>query len=131
MLMPTAYLEAVRLKYELTGDPALPVLVLSHSLGVNMNMWKPQLEALSTRFRLLLYDTRGHGASSFPPGPYKVSELAGDVLALMDYLEIESAHFCGLSMGGSTGQWLGIHVGDRIKKLVLANTAVKIGTAEI
>ena len=129
--MAFADLDNVRIHYELTGKAGLPVLVLSNSLGVNLSMWKPQVEAFSAHSQVLRYDTRGHGQSSVPRGPYAIDDLGGDVLGLLDTLEIKRASFCGLSMGGSTGQWLGIHAADRIDKLILANTAAKIGEAEI
>ena len=123
-------LEGVRIRHELTGDPGLPVLVMSHSLGVDLTMWEPQLAALAPHVRILRYDTRGHGGSSVPEGPYTAANLGGDMLALLDALGIQHANFCGLSMGGVVGQWLGIHAQDRIQKLVLADTAAKIGTEE-
>jgi 3-oxoadipate enol-lactonase len=125
-----AELDGVRIRYELTGDPALPVLVMSHSLGADLTMWEPQLAALAPYVRVLRYDTRGHGGSSVPEGPYTATDLGRDVLALLDALGIEQASFCGLSMGGVVGQWLGIHAQDRIQRLVLADTAAKIGTEE-
>jgi len=128
--MTFAELDSVRIRYELTGDPALPVLVLSHSLGADLTMWEPQLPALAPHLRLLRYDTRGHGQSSIPDGAYTVVDLGGDLLGLLDALDISRASFCGLSMGGVIGQWLGIHAPDRIDKLILADTAAKIGTSE-
>ena len=128
--MAFAELDSVRIRYELTGDPGFPVLVMSHSLGADLSMWEPQLPALSPHLRLLRYDTRGHGQSSIPDGPYTVADLGGDVLGLLDVLDISKASFCGLSLGGVVGQWLGIHAPDRIEKLILADTAAKIGTAE-
>ena len=85
---------------------------------------------MKTRYRLLRYDTRGHGESAVTSGPYTIEQLAGDALALLDALEIERANFCGLSMGGMIGQWLGAHAPRRLGKLVLANTTAKIGSAE-
>jgi 3-oxoadipate enol-lactonase len=120
----------LQIHYEILGDAGLPVLVLSHSLGANLNMWKPQSSAFSRQFRLLLYDMRGHGRSSISAGPFDIAVLCGDVLHLLDHLNIEQACFCGLSMGGVIGQWLGIHAGTRIRKLILASTAAKIGTEE-
>jgi 3-oxoadipate enol-lactonase len=108
----------------------MPVLVLAHSLGVNLHMWEPQLEALAGHFRLLRYDVRGHGLTGEPDGAYTAEELGRDVVGLLDALGIVRASFCGLSMGGVIGQWLGIHAGERLERLVLANTAAKIGTAE-
>jgi 3-oxoadipate enol-lactonase len=128
--MAFADLNQLRIHYELTGDPSLPVLVLSHSLGVNLSMWDPQLPALAASFRVLRYDTRGHGKSSVPAGPYMIADLGGDVLGLLDVLGIEQFSFCGLSMGGVIGQWLGIHAPGRLRQLILASTAAQIGTAE-
>jgi 3-oxoadipate enol-lactonase len=93
-------------------------------------MWKPQKEAFSRSHRLLLYDTRGHGGSSPSAGPASIDTLGNDLLGLLDALAIERAHFCGISMGGVIGQWLGIHAPQRLLSLTLASTAAKIGTAE-
>ncbi len=120
-----------RIHYQLSGDSRLPVLLLSHSLGVNLEMWQPQLAALETRFQLLRCDTRGHGQSSIPSGPVTVAQLGADVLALLDALGIAQASFCGLSMGGAIGQWLGIHAPQRLHKLILASTATRFGTPEV
>jgi 3-oxoadipate enol-lactonase len=128
--MQFAELGDVRIRYELTGDASLPVLVLSHSLGVSLQMWEPQMAALAPYFRLLRYDARGHGHSSVPPGPYEIADMARDVLGLLDFLNIEYANFCGLSMGASVGLWLGVNAPSRLQKLVVANTAAKIGSAE-
>lgn len=125
--MPFADLSDVRLHYRLDGDESLPVLVLSNSLGTSFDMWEPQITALSRHFRVLRYDTRGHGQSSVPDGPYTVAQLGGDVVQLLDLLGIERAHFCGLSMGGITGMWLGLNHATRLDKLVLCNTAAYIG----
>lgn len=129
--MPFADLPDVRLHYRLDGPDHAPMLLLSNSLGTSLEMWAPQIPALVEQFRVLRYDTRGHGASSVPAGPYSVAQLGGDVIGLLDHLEIESAHFCGLSMGGMTGLWLAIHAPARIERLVLANTGAKIGTDDV
>lgn len=129
--MPFAELTGARLYYELSGSSAAPTLVLSNSLGSNLSMWDPQIPVLKQHFQVLRYDTRGHGQSSVPPGPYTIEQLGRDVLALLDQLLIDRVHFCGLSMGGSTGMWLGITAPRRLHNLVLCNTAAKIGTAEI
>lgn len=128
--MAFAELDGVLIRYELSGGPGLPVLVMSHSLGVDLTMWEPQLSALAPHVRLLRYDTRGHGGSSIPDGPYTAADLGGDVLGLLNALGFQKASFCGLSMGGVVGQWLGINAHDRIERLVLADTAAKIGTVE-
>ena len=128
--MAFADLDDLRMHYELSGDASLPVLVFSNSLGADLKMWEPQLSTLESRYCVLRYDTRGHGSSSVPPGPYKIDRLAEDVLDLLDELEIEQASFCGLSLGGVTGQWLGVYARHRLHKLILSNTAAKIGTDE-
>jgi len=128
--MPFAEVNNVRIHYELTGDSALPVLVFSHSLGVNFSMWDAQLSAVASSSCVLRYDTLGHGKSSTPAGPYSATDLGTDVVGLLDALKIEQANFCGLSMGGVIGQWLAINAPTRIRKLVLASTAAKIGTQE-
>src|SRR5258705_13903477 len=107
--MPFADLTDVRIHYSLTGTESAPVLVLSNSLGANFSMWDPQLAAFSSSYRLLRYDTRGHGQSSAPAGPYSIELLAYDALQLLDYLDFDRVHFCGLSMGGQTAMWLGLH----------------------
>lgn len=119
-----------QLHYQLDGPKDAPVLVLSNSLGTDLHMWDTQLPTFGKYFRVLRYDTRGHGRSLATPGPYSIEQLGQDVLALLDGLNIEQAHFCGLSMGGLIGQWLGIHANERLHKLVLCNTAAKIGGPE-
>src|ERR1700723_2960446 len=119
-----------KIHYELSGVIDAPVVVFSNSLGANLSMWDPQLPEMETRFRVLRYDTRGHGQSSGAPGAYSIEQLARDVLALLDALQIERAHFCGLSMGGMIGMWLGLNAEKRLNKIVLSNTAAKIGKAE-
>jgi 3-oxoadipate enol-lactonase len=128
--MPFAESNGARLNYRLDGAADAPVLVLSNSLGTNLCMWDPQIPALAAKFRVLRYDTRGHGQSSVTPGPYSMSQLGRDVVGLLDAVGIERAHFCGLSMGGVIGMWLGVYAADRINRLVLCNTAAKIGVAE-
>ncbi len=128
-----SFLESSSLKihYSLTGDAAAPVVVLSNSLGTNFTMWDLQTPVLEKRFRVLRYDTRGHGRTAVTPGPYSIEQLGRDVLALLDGLHLGRVHFCGLSMGGMIGQWLGIHAPGRIHRLVLCSTSPKIGTLEI
>ncbi|NWB89882.1 3-oxoadipate enol-lactonase [Pseudomonas agarici] len=120
-----------QLNYRLDGPQGAPVLVLSNSLGTDLGMWDTQIPAFCEHFQVLRYDTRGHGRSLVTEGPYSIEQLGQDVLALLDALQIERAHFCGLSMGGLIGQWLGIHAGERLNKLIVCNTAAKIGDASI
>ena len=111
----------------LDGPQGAPVLVLSNSLGTDLGMWDTQIPAFAEHFQVLRYDTRGHGQSLVSEGPYSIEQLGHDVLALLDALHIDKAHFCGLSMGGLIGQWLGINAGSRLRSLVVCNTAAKIG----
>lgn len=120
-----------RIFYRLDGAEDRPVLVLSNSLGTNLEMWAPQLPAFAERFRVLRYDSRGHGRSDAPPGPYTIELLGQDVLALLDGLGLERVAFCGLSKGGMVGQWLGVSAGQRLTRLVLANTSAHTGSPEI
>jgi 3-oxoadipate enol-lactonase len=126
-----AQLKDVRIHYELAGPSSAPVVIFSNSLGATFSMWDAQASTLQKQFRILRYDTRGHGQSSVTPGPYSIEQLARDVLGLLDELRLERVHFCGLSMGGQTGMWLGLNAPVRLNKLILSNTAAKIGTPEI
>ena len=128
--MPFAESNGARLNYRFDGPADAPVLVLSNSLGTNLSMWDPQIPALAAQFRVLRYDTRGHGQSSVTAGPYSITQLGRDVVGLLDAVGIKRAHFCGLSMGGVVGMWLGVYAADRINRLVLSNTAAKIGATE-
>lgn len=121
--------QAHGIRYTMTGPEGAPVLILSNSLGTTLDMWAPQLSALSTHYRVLRYDTRGHGGSFAPAGAYTLDMLGRDVLALLDALDVERAHFCGISMGGLTGQWLGVHARERVDKLIVANTAARVGSS--
>jgi 3-oxoadipate enol-lactonase / 4-carboxymuconolactone decarboxylase len=121
--VPFVTVKDTRLFYRLEGAPGKPVLVLSHSIGTDHAMWAPQMPDLLQHFQVLRYDTRGHGASDVPPGEYSIEQLAHDVLALVDGLGISTFGFCGLSLGGMIGQWLGAHAPDRLTGLILANTS--------
>src|SRR5262249_5656259 len=128
--MPFAEFGDVRLHYRWDGPEIAPVVLLSNSLGADLTMWNAQAAVWSKSFRVLRYDTRGHGQSSVTPGPYSIQQLGCDVVALMDSLGVSRAHFCGLSMGGQTGMWLAGNDPERLGKLVLCNTGAKIGTPE-
>ncbi|MFF7707101.1 3-oxoadipate enol-lactonase [Pseudomonas sp. NPDC007930] len=119
------------LNYLLEGAEGKPVLVLSNSLGTDLHMWDNQVPGLLEHFRVLRFDTRGHGGSLVSPGPYSIAQLGQDVLALLDHLKLERVYFCGLSMGGQIGQWLAINAPQRIAKLILCNTGAKIGAPEV
>jgi 3-oxoadipate enol-lactonase len=102
------------------------VVVLSHSLGASGEMWKAQTNEFGKRFRLLIPDHRGHGQSSVPAGPYGIDQCGRELVALLDHLELDRVHFCGLSWGGMIGMWLGQHALQRIQRMVLCNTAARI-----
>ena len=121
--MHVAPVAGAHLHYRFDGDRAAPVVVLSNSLGTTLDMWEPQAAVLAERHCVLRYDTRGHGQSDVPPGPYTIDALGRDVVALLDHLGIARAGFCGLSLGGMTGMWLGVHAPQRITRLALANTS--------
>lgn len=121
--------DGCRLAYRLDGDANAPVLVLSNSIGTSLHMWDGQIEELSRRYRVLRYDTRGHGGSDAPAGAYSLDRLGRDVIELLDFLGYDRVRFCGLSFGGFIGQWLGIYAPERIDRLVLANTSPYLGPA--
>lgn len=129
--MPKLTIANAQFNYRFDGPSHAPVLVLSNSLGTHLDMWAPQMPDFARHFRVLRYDTRGHGESSVTEGPYSVEQLGGDVLGLVDAFGIGRFDFCGLSMGGMIGMWLGVHAPQRVRKLLLANTAAKIGSAEL
>jgi 3-oxoadipate enol-lactonase len=108
---------------EVEGPQHAPVLMLSNSLGTNLHMWDEKVAAGTRHFRLVRYDRRGHGKSSVPKGPYSMERLGKDVLAVLDGLGIARINWCGLSMGGMVGQWLGANAAGRIDKLILSNTS--------
>jgi 3-oxoadipate enol-lactonase len=129
--MPAVQLADGSLNYQLEGPAGAPVLVLSNSLGTNLHMWDTQIPAFTRHFQVLRYDTRGHGQSLVTPGIYSIERNARDVLALLDALNVDKAYFCGLSMGGLIGQWLAINAPQRLHRVVLCNTAAKIGTPQV
>ena len=121
-----ATLNGIEIHYELHGKEGAPWLVLSHSLACNVRMWDPQIAALKDRFRILAFDTRGHGGTSAPAGPYTLELLADDLKALLDHLKIAKPHYCGLSMGGMIGQTFALKYPGILRTLVLADTSSRI-----
>lgn len=114
------------LHYQIDGPEGAPVLVLSNSMGTTLSLWEAQIKALSERFRVLRYDTHGHG-QTIKRGKVTLAQLGEDVILLLDHLNIEKAYFCGISVGGLTGLWLARFAPERFYALVVANTAAKIG----
>jgi 3-oxoadipate enol-lactonase len=129
--MPKAEIGDARLHYQLSGAPEGEILVFSNSLGSNLHMWDKLLPWFEKSYRVLRYDTRGHGQSSVPPGPYTIAQLGGDVVHLIDHLGLDHVNVCGLSLGGMVAMWLGTHAPQRVRRLVLANTGARIGTPQM
>jgi len=123
--------QGLELSAGLTGAEGAPVLVLGNSLGTTGELWQPQLGPLGRRFRLLRYEHRGHGGSPAPPGPYSIAGLGADVLRLLDELEISTACYCGVSLGGMVGMWLAANAPDRIEALALCCTSAYLPPAEL
>ncbi|HEX2216115.1 MAG TPA: 3-oxoadipate enol-lactonase [Xanthobacteraceae bacterium] len=123
--MPMIDADGCRINVEIEGPESAPVLMLSNSLGTNLHMWDTQAPAFTKHFRLVRYDRRGHGKSDVPKGPYSMERLGRDVLAVLDALGIRKINWCGLSMGGMVGMWLGANAPERIERLVLSNTAAR------
>jgi 3-oxoadipate enol-lactonase len=120
----------MKLHHRVDGPPAAPPLMLCNSLGTTLELWEPQVPALTAQFRLVRYDRRGHGRSPVPPGPYSIEDLGRDVLDLLDDLGLERVSFCGVSLGGMTGMWLASEAPGRIDRLVLSGTAPQLPPRE-
>lgn len=116
----------IEVNYELSGVPDAPLVTLSHSIATDLSMWGPQVAELNARFRVLRYDTRGHGRTDAPPGPYSLEQLADDVRALLEALAIERTHFVGISMGGMIGQTLALAHPQLLAGLVLCDTSASL-----
>jgi 3-oxoadipate enol-lactonase len=116
----------ISINYTLTGDSAGPVVTLSHSLATNLDMWQPQLPVLEARFRVLRFDTRGHGGTEVPTGPYTLEQLAADAYSLLQQLGIDRTHFIGLSMGGMIAQALALRHPEVLQSLVLCDTSSRV-----
>jgi 3-oxoadipate enol-lactonase len=112
--------------YSLDGPAGAPVVTLSHSLATDSSMWAPQCEALRARYRVLRYDTRGHGETDAPAGAYTLDQLADDARALLQALGIGKTHWVGLSMGGMIGQTLALRHPELFASLSLCDTSSRI-----
>lgn len=129
--MPHAMINGIRLYHEVSGKPDGPILLLSNSLASTLHMWDPQMPSFERHFRVIRYDSRGHGQSDAPDGPYSIEMLTADAIGLLDHLGIARTHFCGLSKGGMVGQRLATLHPDRVDRLVLCDTASYMGPAEL
>lgn len=116
----------ISIHYTLNGPASGHVVTLSHSLATTLGMWEPQVSALAARYRVLRYDTRGHGGTDAPGGPYSLDQLAEDAVALLRALGIERTHFVGLSMGGMIGQVLALKHPETLRSLALCDTSSRI-----
>jgi 3-oxoadipate enol-lactonase len=116
----------ISIHYTLNGPASAPVVTFSHSLATNLSMWEPQAAALAARYRVLRYDTRGHGGTDAPAGPYSLHQLGEDAAALLRGLGIERTHFVGLSMGGMIGQMLALNSPGMLRSLVLCDTSSRV-----
>ncbi len=116
----------ITMNYMLEGPPSAPVITLSHSLATDFTMWEPQMEALKSRYRVLRYDTRGHGGSDVPEGPYSLDQLGEDVHALLQVLKIKQTHFMGLSMGGMIAQVFALKYPGMLRSLILCDTMSQV-----
>jgi 3-oxoadipate enol-lactonase len=121
--MPMIDADGCLLNVSVEGRDGGPTLMLSNSLGTTLKMWEPQMAALTKLFRVIRYDRRGHGKSGVPTSGYSMERYGKDVLAILDDLNIDKVHWCGLSMGGMVGQWLGANAPDRFDRMILANTS--------
>jgi 3-oxoadipate enol-lactonase len=120
--MPVIDADGCPIHVEVEGPATAPVLMLSNSLGTDLHMWDDQVPAFTRHFRLVRFDRRGQGKSGVPQGPYSMERLGRDALAVMNGLGLEKVNWCGLSMGGMVGQWLGANAPERIDRLILSNT---------
>lgn len=121
---------SARLHYRVDGPVGAPAVLLINSLGTTLDMWSAQAEAWSPHLRVIRYDTRGHGQSGVPPGDYTLEDLGNDAIRVLDAVGVDSAHICGISLGGLTAMWLGVRQPARVRSLVIANTAARVGTAQ-
>lgn len=116
--------------FRIDGAGDAPALLLSNSLGADLDMWTPQMPSFASHFRVIRYDTRGHGRSDVPRSEYTIEQLGRDALAVLDAANVSRAHVCGLSLGGITAMWMGVNAPSRVQSLVLAATAARIGSPE-
>ncbi|MBM4338245.1 MAG: 3-oxoadipate enol-lactonase [Deltaproteobacteria bacterium] len=116
----------IKIHYEISGKKDAPVVVLSHSLASSLKMWEPQMEAFNSHFRVLRYDTRGHGRTETTRAPYTLELLGEDAIGLLDALNIEKVHWAGLSMGGMIGQSIALNHPQRLLSLSLCDTGAVV-----
>lgn len=124
--MPRVRSGSAEIHYEVQGAEKAPALLLLHSLGVDFGMWDPQMSGFLQRYRVIRYDVRGHGRSAVGAADCSIESLAQDALTVLDAAQIETAHWCGLSLGGMTAMWAAAHRAERVARLVLCNTSAHL-----
>ena len=129
--MPETNADGCGLSWSVDGPADAPALLLLNALGTTVDLWRTQIDRLAAAFRVIRFDTRGHGASEAPPGPYALDRLGHDALAVLDAAGARRAHVCGVSLGGQTALWLAIHAPERVTGVVAANTGARIGTTAL
>lgn len=129
MIEQVASRDSVTLSYTVEGDDRAAPLLLCHSIGTTRDLWAPQMDRFAHTFQVIRYDARGHGRSPVPRGEYTLEDLGRDALTVLDGAGIAAAHVAGLSLGGLTAMWLGVNAPERVRGLVLANTAARLGNA--
>ena len=129
--MPDIDADGCRLSWTAQGPPDAPALLLLDALGTTVDLWGSQIDRLAAAFRVIRFDTRGHGASNAPAGPYALERLGRDALAVLDAAGAPRAHVCGISLGGQTALWLAVHAPERVAGVVAANTGARIGTTAL
>jgi 3-oxoadipate enol-lactonase len=129
--MPTVQSNGCPIHYEVEGPDDKPALMLCNSLGTTLHMWDGQMPALTQHFRVVRYDRRGHGKSGVPAGPYTMEMLGRDALAVLDAARVEKTSWCGLSMGGMVGMWLGANAPQRVERAILSNTSAYFENKQI
>jgi 3-oxoadipate enol-lactonase len=120
------------ISYSVDGSPGAPPLLFINSIATTRDLWSRQVgPCVDAGFRVITYDARGHGQSVVPAGDYTIAQLGADAISILDEVGVESAHVCGISLGGITAMWLGVHAPQRVKSLIVANTAARIGSLQM
>jgi 3-oxoadipate enol-lactonase len=129
--MAEMMIDGVAFNVVVEGQDDAPAILVAHSLGADLTQWDPQMDSLARRFRVIRYDSRGHGHTEATPGPYSVEQLGRDALAVLDALGVEKTHYMGLSLGGIVGMWLLANAPERIDRAILANTSACFGHPDL
>lgn len=122
--------DGARLNVRVEGRSDAPAILFAHSVGCDLTLWDRQIESVGARYRIIRYDMRGHGGSDAPQGAYRIEQLGLDAIMILDVLGVARAHFCGLSLGGTVGQWMALNAPERLASLALCDTAARLGTVE-